>query len=74
MGPSLKTPKLTAVTKNQLDTSNVKEKKVNYLRMETLKRITLQFMQMLVWRQCIKEKIVIPVNTTKIDVRNKFVG
>jgi hypothetical protein len=57
MGASLKTPKFTDVTKNQLDTSKVKEKRVSYLLMEILKRITLQFMQTLVWRQCIKEKI-----------------
>ena len=58
MGPPLKVPKFTDTKKNQFDASKVKEKRVSYLQMETLKRITLLFMEMLLWMQCIKGRRV----------------
>ena len=72
MGPSLRTLKFTDIAKT-LDPSKVKEKRVSYHLMETLKRMSLQFMDMLVWRQFIKEKMVPFVDNTKIDMGKKFV-
>ena len=43
----------------QFEPSKVKEKRVSYLLMETLKKITLKFMEVMVWMQCIKERMVV---------------
>lgn len=59
MGPSPEAPKSTDTKRNQFDPSKVKEKRVSYLLMETLKKITLQFMEVMVWMQCIKERMVV---------------
>jgi len=59
MGPSPEAPKFTGTKRNQFEPSKVKEKRVSYLLMETLKKITLKFMEVMVWMQCIKERMVV---------------
>lgn len=59
MGLSLEAQKSTDIKRNQFDPSKVKEKRVSYLLMETLKKITLKFMEVMVWMQCIKKRMVV---------------
>lgn len=59
MGYSLKALKFKRIKKNLLGTSKMKEKKVNYLQMEILRRITLQFTEKVVWKQRIKDRMVV---------------
>jgi hypothetical protein len=52
---------------NLLHNLKLKEKRVNYLQMEILRRIILHFMEKLVWRQRIRRRTVLLVGNIKPD-------